>query len=140
MIHNQYHISNFTETIKIEFIIFSICSVVIFFVIVISGLYMLHKSQPGLSEARNGQNLLHIMENEQPDQDESIYDMYDVIDESQMIDTPSQQMPTEYEDNENSSSVAKNEEINSGDGYLNPYQPMVPDLDHHDYVVSSNTT
>lgn len=99
---------------------------------------MLHKRQPGLSEARP--NPLHIIENEQPDQDESIYDMYDVIDESQMIDTPSQQMPTEYQDNENSSSVATNKEINSGDGYLNPYQPMVPDLDHHDYVVSSNTT
>lgn len=47
---------------------------------------MLHKPQPGLSEARP--NPLHIIENEQPDQDESIYDMYDVIDESQMIDTP----------------------------------------------------
>lgn len=52
--------------------------------------------------------------------------VYDIIDESKMIDMPSQ-YPNSFK-----CSLAK-DDINLSDGYLNSYQPMISDPDIHDY-------
>lgn len=54
--------------------------------------------------------------------------VYDLIDESQMIDISPQYLNLPV-----NSSVAK-DELNLSDGYLNSYQPMIPDPVIHDYT------
>ncbi|CAC5418006.1 unnamed protein product [Mytilus coruscus] len=93
------------------------------------------QSDININVTRKRKSILDILENEQPVQNEGTYDM---IDESQMIDMPSQNiLDSERLSNENSSLEADNEETNCDDGYLNPYQPIVPDLDHHAYGIKN---
>lgn len=95
----------------------------------------------GLYRRRNGKSDINkvkgnrqtFRKSEQPIENEGTYDM---IDESQMIDMPSKNiLDCERFSNENSSLAADNEDTNCDDGYLNPYQPIVSQIDHHAYDI-----
>ncbi|CAG2254335.1 unnamed protein product [Mytilus edulis] len=68
-------------------------------------------------------------ENDAAQSNEAFESVYDTIDESQMID-----MPTHYSISITESSSDSSAENFVSDGYLNPYQPMVPDKEVHDYL------
>lgn len=57
--------------------------------------------------------------------------VYDEIDETQMIDFPTQHSipPVDC-----SSDTSSNDDCSLSDGYLNPYQPIVPDPKLHNYL------
>lgn len=73
---------------------------------------------------------ISVSSHQEQDQYERVYD---TIDESKMIDLPGQdQIPAA--ESSNVSSVK--DDCIPYDGYLNPYQPIVPDPDIHDYLTA----
>lgn len=68
-------------------------------------------------------------ENDAAQSNQAFESVYDTIDESQMID-----MPTHHSISITESSSDSSAENFVADGYLNPYQPMVPDKEVHDYL------
>lgn len=130
-----------TETIKTEVIIYIVCTVSIIVVILMCRICKRYShdrrgiEQPAvnLRMTRNGQS---DIVNTQPIVNERIYHS---IDESQMIDLAEQSISVQCEgiirlSKSSSSSRSDNSENLSGDGYLNPYQPMDPVLgQHHSY-------
>ncbi|CAG2254559.1 unnamed protein product [Mytilus edulis] len=76
-------------------------------------------------DEKEKQNANATNTNQEDDYDGRVYDL---IDESQMIDISPQ-----YSNLPVNSSVAK-DELNLSDGYLNSYQPMIPDPVIHDYT------
>lgn len=117
------------------------CTASLILVILMFGLYRRRNRQSdiNITETRNDQNILYVPEHDDMIRIYQINErIYNMIDESQMIDMPSQHMPNECQDNDRlsneNSSLEADEDSNSGDGYLNPYQPIVPDLNHHAYL------
>lgn len=121
----------FAGTLKIETVIYVICTSGVTFVMILCVVTL------NRYRKRNKSNLnIHpvvereINENKSIEVEDQYERVYDLIDESKMIDMPIQHpIPTV----ESSIDLSANEESSLSDGYLNPYQPIISDPTLHYY-------
>lgn len=121
----------FAVPIKLEMIIYIICTSGITFVITMCLVTLKRhrkRKMRNIIKKQAGEIEKHE-DNATTSNQAHYYDErhYDTIDESQMIDMPPQHLNIIVD-----SSLTK-DELDLSDGYLNPYQPMVPDPVMHDY-------
>ncbi|CAC5363061.1 unnamed protein product [Mytilus coruscus] len=118
-----------------ETIIYIICTSCVTFVLTLC-LVALNRYRRKRNRHLNVQHVITRDNNENNtvncNQEQNHYEkVYDTIDESKMIDMPGQHS---IQAAESSSDSSIKDDFNLSDGYLNPYQPMVPDPDIHDYL------